>query len=78
MASFMKCKKCGSTRWMQKELRKTGLVICDGVAMFSSHCQAKPFVFLCCFDCGNPLTEEESRDIISDTTMPQPRAAEAN
>lgn len=60
------CKKCGGTKWVQVEVRKTGVVFLGGVACLSAHCLIEPVKVLLCQGCGEGLTSDESKAVIQE------------
>jgi predicted nucleic-acid-binding Zn-ribbon protein len=74
----MRCKKCGSTRWLQKELKKTGMSIIDGEVIFSENEDTETEKTLSCYDCCSPMPEEDVRELPLDSAFPEPLLVGAN
>lgn len=76
MGKTAACKKCGGTKWVQFELRKTGLVILGHSPCLSTHCLVEPYRFLKCIGCGDVLNGDESKVVIGETSRDEvlPRA----
>lgn len=74
----MRCRKCGSTRWLQKELRKTGMAIIDGEIIFSENMATESKIHLQCYDCCSSMPAEDLNSLTLDSIFPEPLGAEAN
>jgi hypothetical protein len=69
MGKAVACKKCGGKKWVQFELRKTGLVILGNSPCLSSHCLVKPYLFLKCLGCGDVLNGDESKVVVGEAAQ---------
>jgi len=76
--SPMRCRKCGGTKWMQKELRKTGMTIVDGEIVFSDKPDEESKIQVICYNCCVSMEEEDLRRVAFDSVFPEPLGVEAN
>jgi predicted nucleic-acid-binding Zn-ribbon protein len=51
MAKVLTCPECGQTRFIQKEVRKTGIKVVDGIALFEEEHATPSAIGLICRHC---------------------------